>query len=204
MAAKRPARWILWLAVAAGLWLAWGVWFHGRLVKDTRLHVQHRDEAQQTLDAIQASLDAVPRLVARTDSTRAVVAARLAIYASADSLDQLMDRVAVRGRHYGLGSARLEPVLESLLSVRAATQVQAEADVKLDTLLVDATASGDFVRLGHWLDELEERADFQYWVSCHWSEADHDDLVRFAGRLALIVRAGNRSPIALGPHNGDE
>lgn len=161
-----------------------------------------RDEARQKLAALQARVAAVPDLTFRLDSALSELESSFEQYRSVDQLDALMRDLTADARRTGVLTAVAAPDLQSILELDSPLPGTVN-DLQCDTLLVELSATSDFVRIGRWLDVIEQRADFQHWMECRWSDGGEGNAVRFEGLLSLLVVKPRQSGLArMGVNNG--
>ncbi|GAB4326662.1 MAG: hypothetical protein Kow0074_21490 [Candidatus Zixiibacteriota bacterium] len=199
---NRLPRWSVWSGAAVALWLLWFVWLYGRMSDGADTARRDRDEARQKLAALQARVAAVPDLTFRLDSALSELESSFEQYRSVDQLDALMRDLTADARRTGVLTAVAAPDLQSILELDSPLPGTVN-DLQCDTLLVELSATSDFVRIGRWLDVIEQRADFQHWMECRWSDGGEGNAVRFEGLLSLLVVKPRQSGLArMGVNNG--
>lgn len=187
MTLDKLPRWSLW---AVGTVLLWSVWtlVVGRpmMHKAADLRRQyHRMEAERA--ALDARMAAVPALVVRLRDAQQQLDFALSGYVPDDAIDDLLRQLRAAGQRRGLGDVRANPELMSLLHVPMATSIPGTANGRLDTVIIDLTASGTFKSLGRWLDDIEARPDFRFWTRCNWTSGTDDGQVNLEAQTALAV-----------------
>ncbi len=191
--------WVRWLVVAGIWWAAWGWGVYGTFQsKENRLAAEHAELASQKTAAIQL-LSTVPTLVQQVDSLDSALAHATSMFITSDDLEPLLTELEKQGRRQGISEVTIRPDLANTLTIPIDGSVGPGGLPQPDTLLIDISASGRFRPIGYWLDEIENRADFQQWNLCRWSDVDRDGTIDFAGQAAFWVSsAGTNSSSAEG------
>jgi hypothetical protein len=132
---------------------------------------------------LESRIASVPQHVMRLEEARLRLDSVLAGFHSRDNCDALIAELRRDAQSRGLSDVTVDPDLECLLD----NPLGLGDPLRLDTILVDFTARGRFTTLGPWLDALENRGDFRYWISCSWKAGGDESVVAFTGRAAVVV-----------------
>jgi len=146
---------------------------------------QRKTDTERT--ALDARMAAVPALVLRLNDAQRRLDSTLSGFVTDDAIDDLIRQLRSDGGRCGLTHVCVDPELMSLLHAPMAVSTPGMANGRLDTVIVNLSASGAFMSLGHWLDDIEGRADFRFWTMCQWASNNDDGLVRLEAQAGLVV-----------------
>ena len=117
-------------------------------------------------------MSAVPNLVQRLNEARHQLDSTLSGFSTSQEIDTLLRGLRSSGGKRGLGDLRVDPELTSLLHPPMTTGMPRRAKGKLETVIINLSATGTFKNIG---------------TMCNWSARDEDGLVRVEAQAALVV-----------------
>ena len=187
MSVDKLPRWSWWAAAALLFWTAWVLILGRPLMDKVTEQKGHYRDTESELAALEARMSAVPNLVQRLNEARHQLDSALSGFSTSQEIDTLLRGLRSSGGKRGLGDLRVDPELTSLLHPPMTTGMPRRAKGKLDTVIINLSATGTFKNIGTWMDDIEARFDFRFWTMCNWSARDEDGLVRVEAQAALVV-----------------
>jgi hypothetical protein len=181
--AERIPRWSWWALAALGVWLLWGLAVGRPLLRAISELAKEHMNAGAEKTKLESRIAAVPQHVKQLQEARTRLDSLLTGFHSRDDCDALLGEIRRDAQSRGLLDVTADPRLGCLLD----SPMGPVMTTRLDTITVDVTARGRFIAMGHWLDAIEARDDFRYWVSCDWHADSDKSEVAFKGRAVLVV-----------------
>jgi hypothetical protein len=166
-----------------GVWLLWGLAVGRPLLRMITDMTKERLSTVAETNKLEARIAAVPQHVEHLQEARTRLDSILADFHARNDCDALIGEIRRDAQSRGLSDVTVDPDLECLLENPSGPVVRP----RLDTIIVEVTARGRFIAMGQWLDAIEARGDFRYWISCNWDADSEESKVAFTGRAAVVV-----------------
>ncbi len=185
---KQHTTWAAWVAAVVILWVAWGWGVYGHIHSRNVRWGAERDGLKVQEAKALGLLAMAPILTGKIDSIKSEFQKVANHFATVGDLQRLPNELADHGYHLGIDQVEVTFDLSSVLEIPA---VPTTSKHVLDTLLVQVSARGKFGAIGHWLDDMEQRADFLKWNSCRWQPSEQEGITSFSGMAQFRIITAN-------------
>lgn len=176
--------WIIWSGATLLLWAVWIALVYLPLRQNGHHEETLRAEWMQSENELTSRIRTAPEVMKRIEDLETALDSVTAGLPKSGHVKEYLDVLTELGRASGVRSIEASPELVSMMALRKFAQ---GPRVTLDTLVVELTASGDFRKIGGWLDQVEAQASFRHWRLGRWDRGEEPGTVRFSGAAAFLV-----------------